>query len=1018
MKPWVRTTDKQIEELETAVSKITSALNNNSAGIDHEQNQSLSNTFSFTPLDDGSTVTNSQAMNFTGPVTTESDISIAGSLVVGDPSRQEYDPLSGEAIGSIPNLEVISGQLEINPITEIEYYTTGQLNMTDTSFNVDSYGLIHGDGLQITLANDGDAERQNIEILGATGTGTAETFQITNNASNVAVYTAGRYVNITGVDPAGYNGSNLLITSVNTGVSPMTFTVAGTETATYVAGGYVTINEANSIYEGKLTVQGPSPDYTGVTVSQDGVFVGSNGGDAALADVVLDSTGLTAPSAFIDQAVINGTRLFISSTPPTAVNDGDIWIDKTGIFTQGGGSVTSIGMTVPTGLTVSPSSITTSGTFAVALASGYSIPTTASQTNWDTSYTDRLKWDGGSTGLTPATGRTSLGATTVGSNLFTLASPSAVTFPRINADNTVSTLDAATFRTAIGAGTTYTLPKATAAALGGVELFDATVQTVAANAITTQAGRTYGAQLNSADQLVINVPWTDTVYTLPKATASALGGVELFDATVQTVAANAVTTTAGRTYGVQMNSADQLVVNVPWTSSFGYVGGYQTTASASTAVALTDINSITSTGALAINTPSGAPASSNITISSGTSSTAATGSVTISTGITTASSFSTGQLILSTGTPSSTGGNSGSISIQSGGGTGSSGNSGSLTIDSGLPSGAGTAGSIVIGTTRASAVTIGRAGGSTTIAGTLTALPTLPSTAQQLFLASPTSGSGTPTFRYISTSDFTQSSSPTIGQSLVAAPVTGGWSWGGPYLNLTGGTLTGGLTLAAPTSTLSSMTLTTGTQPTLGSQAFGQISAGAESVGIGTTKTTGAGPGFGIIKAPQMVFSLADATVAANSTTGVAAFAAANDTLSSLEAAKLYRFRGKYYVTYTAGGTAAALQMLFAFVNAPQAIKYNFRTTKSTSTTAIELHGIGAVATGVSVSASNQTSGTLVVEFDGYFTSNATTGGTFTPQIAASASTSGGTFVVTTGSWFEIQKMGTATQTLISGNWG
>jgi hypothetical protein len=59
----------------------------------------------------------------------------------------------------------------------------------------------------------------------------------------------------------------------------------------------------------------------------------------------------------------------------------------------------------------------------------------------------------GGTGSTTASGaRTNLGATTVGSNLFTLANPSAITFIRVNADNTVSTLDAATFRTAIGAG--------------------------------------------------------------------------------------------------------------------------------------------------------------------------------------------------------------------------------------------------------------------------------------------------------------------------------------------------------------------------------------------------------------------------------------------------------------------------------------------------------------------------------------------------------------------------------------
>lgn len=46
-----------------------------------------------------------------------------------------------------------------------------------------------------------------------------------------------------------------------------------------------------------------------------------------------------------------------------------------------------------------------------------------------------------------------LGATTVGNNLFTLTNPTAIRFIKINADNTVTTEDAATFRTSIGAGT-------------------------------------------------------------------------------------------------------------------------------------------------------------------------------------------------------------------------------------------------------------------------------------------------------------------------------------------------------------------------------------------------------------------------------------------------------------------------------------------------------------------------------------------------------------------------------------
>jgi hypothetical protein len=61
--------------------------------------------------------------------------------------------------------------------------------------------------------------------------------------------------------------------------------------------------------------------------------------------------------------------------------------------------------------------------------------------------------NGGTGATTNTAARTNLGATTLGANIFTIANPSAITFPRFNADNTISALDAATFRTAIGAGT-------------------------------------------------------------------------------------------------------------------------------------------------------------------------------------------------------------------------------------------------------------------------------------------------------------------------------------------------------------------------------------------------------------------------------------------------------------------------------------------------------------------------------------------------------------------------------------
>mgnify|MGYP001224075416 CR=1 FL=1 len=57
-------------------------------------------------------------------------------------------------------------------------------------------------------------------------------------------------------------------------------------------------------------------------------------------------------------------------------------IDAKG-YTTNKGTVTSVGLTLPTGLACATKTITTSGTFAISFASGYSIPTIAKQTAWD-----------------------------------------------------------------------------------------------------------------------------------------------------------------------------------------------------------------------------------------------------------------------------------------------------------------------------------------------------------------------------------------------------------------------------------------------------------------------------------------------------------------------------------------------------------------------------------------------------------------------------------------------------------
>lgn len=150
-----------------------------------------------------------------------------------------------------------------------------------------------------------------------------------------------------------------------------------------------------------------------------------------------------------------------------AVNTGATDVEY--ITVGGSGTVTSVSATVPTGLSISGSPITTSGTLAITLTAGYSIPTTSSQTNWDSAYTQRLQWDGGSTNLVAATGRTSLGlgtaatmtgpsGTIVGTTDTQTLSAKTLTSPIISSISNTGTLTLPTSTdTLVGRATTDTL---------------------------------------------------------------------------------------------------------------------------------------------------------------------------------------------------------------------------------------------------------------------------------------------------------------------------------------------------------------------------------------------------------------------------------------------------------------------------------------------------------------------------------------------------------------------------------
>jgi hypothetical protein len=79
-----------------------------------------------------------------------------------------------------------------------------------------------------------------------------------------------------------------------------------------------------------------------------------------------------------------------SSTDTFTNKSGNIsqWTNDSGYLTSETytGTVTSVAATVPVGFTIAGSPVTSSGTLAISFDTGYSLPTTASQTNWNTAY--------------------------------------------------------------------------------------------------------------------------------------------------------------------------------------------------------------------------------------------------------------------------------------------------------------------------------------------------------------------------------------------------------------------------------------------------------------------------------------------------------------------------------------------------------------------------------------------------------------------------------------------------------
>jgi hypothetical protein len=279
-----------------------------------------------------------------------------------------------------------SGILAIRATTGARIEDASDVNYTgalDNSFLIynSSTGVWEDEtvGIFKTIAVSGQsdivADNYTDTLTVASGTGislttnaSTDTLTITNSAPDqTVVLTAGTGITVSGTYPSftitnSSPSSGGTVTSIAT-TAPIT---GGTITTT----GTIGITQATTSTDGYLS----STDWT---------TFNSKASDAFKTIAVSGQSNVVADSAADTLTFEAGSNIVITTDAAT---------DKITISAVGGGtgSVTSVDMTVPTGFAISGNPITSSGTLALAFASGYSLPTDASQANWNTAYNDSI----------------------------------------------------------------------------------------------------------------------------------------------------------------------------------------------------------------------------------------------------------------------------------------------------------------------------------------------------------------------------------------------------------------------------------------------------------------------------------------------------------------------------------------------------------------------------------------------------------------------------------------------------
>jgi hypothetical protein len=170
--------------------------------------------------------------------------------------------------------------------------------------------------------------------------------------------------------------------------------------------------------------------------------------------------------------------------------------------------------------------------------------------------------------------------------------------------------------------------------------------------------------------------------------------------------------------------------------------------------------------------------------------------------------------------------------------------------------------------------------------------------------------------------------------------------------------------------------------------------------------------GEAIVKATQMYIVRSDKVV--TSPSGGTFTVGIGDLSGAMTAASTYAFKLRYFITTSGTGTYTPTTPL-VFTQTPVSIQYSLKTYPQAMGTTTTRQGMGTTTNIAPTAAS--VAGSFVVEVEGFFETNATTGGSIYPKIQLVATASGQSLTLSAGSYIELQKIGSSSTSQIAGTW-